>query len=121
MAAPRKYPIELKERAIRLWRSEQPGVIRYAQVLGKTSYTVVPQPTTVDRLCNLRSGSGATSPWRDSVTKLGYRFEADSFGLASMNLGVTLYPDCASYAAQVSRTTFLRSSSSSSSVKPTQT
>jgi Transposase len=24
MAAPRKYPIELKERAIRLWRSEQP-------------------------------------------------------------------------------------------------
>jgi transposase len=24
MAAPRKYPIELKERALRLWRSEQP-------------------------------------------------------------------------------------------------
>ena len=24
MAAPRKYPIELKERAIQLWRSEQP-------------------------------------------------------------------------------------------------
>jgi transposase len=24
MAAPRKYPLELKERALRLWRSEQP-------------------------------------------------------------------------------------------------
>jgi transposase len=24
MAAPRKYPVELKERALRLWRSEQP-------------------------------------------------------------------------------------------------
>ena len=24
MAAPRKYPIQLKERALRLWRSEQP-------------------------------------------------------------------------------------------------
>ena len=24
MAAPRKYPLELKERAVRLWRSEQP-------------------------------------------------------------------------------------------------
>ncbi len=24
MAAPRKYPIELKERALRLWRAEQP-------------------------------------------------------------------------------------------------
>ena len=24
MAAPRKYPLELRERAVRLWRSEQP-------------------------------------------------------------------------------------------------
>jgi transposase len=24
MAAPRKYPVELQERAVRLWRSEQP-------------------------------------------------------------------------------------------------
>jgi transposase len=24
MAAPRKYPVELQQRAIRLWRSEQP-------------------------------------------------------------------------------------------------
>jgi transposase len=24
MAAPRKYPVELRERAVRLWRSEQP-------------------------------------------------------------------------------------------------
>ncbi len=24
MVAPRKYPVELQERAVRLWRSEQP-------------------------------------------------------------------------------------------------
>ena len=36
MAAPRKYPVELRERAVRLWRSEQPRrpVAQIARELG---------------------------------------------------------------------------------------
>jgi transposase len=36
MAAPRKYPVELQERAVRLWRSEQPRrpIAQVARELG---------------------------------------------------------------------------------------
>jgi transposase len=42
MAAPRKYPIELKERAIRLWRSEQPRrpIAHVARELGLNPETL---------------------------------------------------------------------------------
>ena len=36
MAAPRKYPVELQERAVRLWRCEQPRrpIVQLARELG---------------------------------------------------------------------------------------
>jgi transposase len=42
MAAPRKYPIELKERALRLWRSEQPRrpIAHVARELGLNPETL---------------------------------------------------------------------------------
>src|SRR6266545_3042496 len=42
MAAPRKYPIELKERALRLWRSEQPRrpIAHIARELGLNPETL---------------------------------------------------------------------------------
>jgi transposase len=42
MAAPRKYPIELRERALRLWRSEQPRrpIAHVARELGLNPETL---------------------------------------------------------------------------------
>jgi transposase len=42
MATPRKYPIELKERALRLWRSEQPRrpIAHVARELGLNPETL---------------------------------------------------------------------------------
>jgi transposase len=42
MAAPRKYPLELKERALRLWRSEQPRrpIAHVARELGLNPETL---------------------------------------------------------------------------------
>jgi len=42
MAAPRKYPIELQERAVRLWRSEQPRrpIAHVARELGLNPETL---------------------------------------------------------------------------------
>lgn len=42
MTAPRKYPIELRERAIRLWRSEQPRrpIAHVARELGLNPETL---------------------------------------------------------------------------------
>jgi transposase len=42
MAAPRKYPLELKERALRLWRAEQPRrpITHVARELGLNPETL---------------------------------------------------------------------------------